>query len=73
MKIELKTKILYIFTETTKHQKEILAMILGSLLVAYALWLGYDSALLGSWLGVLGYIAGKKTSKKKKKEKDVNE
>jgi hypothetical protein len=72
MRIELKTKILYIFTETTKHQKEILAMILGSLLVAYALWLGYDSALVGSWLGVLGYIAGKKTSKKKK-ESDVNE
>jgi len=72
MRIELKTKILYIFTETTKHQKEILAMILGSLLVAYALKLGYDSALLSSWLGVLGYIAGKKTSKKKK-ESDVNE
>lgn len=68
MRIHLKTKILEIFTETTKHQKEVLAMLLGSALIAYALWLGYDSALLGTWLGILGYIAGKKTSKKKKED-----
>lgn len=64
MKIHLKTKILEILTETTKHQKEVLAMILGTILIAYALQLGYDSALLGSWLGVLGYLAGRKKKKR---------
>jgi uncharacterized membrane protein len=66
MRIELKTKFLSIFTQTTRHQKQILAMILGTILVLYALSKGFDNAILATWLGVLGYLAGYRTSKPKK-------
>ena len=65
MRIHLKTKILEIFTETTRRQKSVLAMILIFILEMYALNQGVDGSLLALAMSIIAGLGGYHFGRKK--------
>jgi len=66
MEIEVNLGFIKIKTETSARQGSILCLFMGTGLVAYALSLGYDNALLSSWMLILGIGARSLWERKKK-------